>query len=276
MSGYTEWTAATAREWIAVPREWDDKYSRGVLGMVTGSDDYPGAAVVGVDAALHTGLGMVRYLGPDRPTSLVLNRRPEAVAIDGRVQAWLLGSGIDESTEDPLTAARLSTALSSGHPLVLDAGAIPSASAARGPVVITPHHSELARLLRADVAEVAAEPENWAGRAADSLGLTVVLKGHTTLVCGVGGSYSITAPTTWLATAGTGDSLAGVLGALVATHAKAIAEDVGVLTHLAATAVLLHGLAAERAGAGGPFTVLDLNAAIPAVMAAVMAARPKK
>ncbi|MBX3091921.1 MAG: NAD(P)H-hydrate dehydratase [Cryobacterium sp.] len=269
MSGYAEWTPAEAGEWIAIPREWDDKYSHGVLGVVTGSEDYPGAAVLGVDAALHTGVGMVRYLGPDRPTALVLGRRPEAVAIDGRVQAWLLGSGMPEEIDDTLTAARLSTALSSGHPLVLDAGSIHSADDAKGPVVITPHYSELARALRADVAEVAAEPENWAQRAADSLGLTVVLKGHTTLVCGVGGSFAIPSPTTWLATAGTGDSLAGILGALVATHAKAIAEDVGALTHLAATAVLLHGRAAAAAGGGGPFTVLDLNAALPAVIAAL-------
>ncbi len=269
MSGYSEWTPAEARHWIAVPHEWDDKYSHGVLGMVTGSQDYPGAAVLGVDAALHTGVGMVRYLGPERATSLVLARRPEAVTIDGRVQAWLLGSGMVEAPEDPQTAAWLSTALESGHPLVLDAGAVGTASAAKGPVLITPHHNELARLLRADVADVVSAPENWAQRAADSLGVTVILKGHTTLVCGIGGSYSITAPTTWLSTAGTGDSLAGIVGALVATHAKAIADDVGVLTQLAATAVLLHGLAADRAGQGGPFTVLGLNSRLPEVIAAL-------
>lgn len=236
--------------------------------MVTGSDDFPGAAVLGVDAALHTGVGMVRYLGPDRPTGLVLSRRPEAVPIDGRVQAWLLGSGTDDLTDDPVTAARFSTALGSGHPLVLDAGAIGLVGEALGPVVITPHHAELARVLHVDLAEVTAEPEKWALRACDSLGVTVVLKGHTTLVCGVGGSFAVTSPTTWLATAGTGDSLAGILGALVATHSNEIGADVGVLTQLSATAVLLHGLAADRAGAGGPFTVLDLNAALPAVIAA--------
>lgn len=269
MTGFTEWTPAEARDLVAVPREWDDKYSHGVLGVITGSDEYPGAAVLGVDAAVHAGVGMVRYLGPDRPTSLVLARRPEVVTVDGRVQAWLIGSGMDASTDDTLTAARVATALASGHPLVLDAGAIGSASEAAGPVVLTPHHSELARALRVDVAEVAAEPEVWVQRAADSLGMTVVLKGHTTLICGIGGSFSVTAPTTWLATAGTGDSLAGILGALVATHARQLADDVGILAQLAATAVLVHGRAADRAGAGGPFTVLDLNACIPATIAAL-------
>jgi hydroxyethylthiazole kinase-like uncharacterized protein yjeF len=269
MNGYTEWTAEEAREDIAVPREWDDKYSHGVLGVVTGSEDYPGAAVLGVDAALHTGVGMVRYLGPERATALVLARRPEAVTVDGRVQAWLLGSGIDAEAIDPLTAARLDTALASGRPLVLDAGAIDLAAAAEGPVVVTPHQGELARLLRADLAEIASSPEVWARRAADSLGITIVLKGSTTWVCGIGGSLSVEAPTSWLATAGTGDALAGILGALVATHAKAIDDDSAILTRLAATAVLLHGRAASLAGGGGPFTVLGLSARLPEVIAAL-------
>ncbi len=261
-----QWTPAHASDFIAVPRPGDDKYSRGVLGVVTGSDDYPGAAVLGVDAALHTGVGMVRYLGGERPGALVLARRPEVVTIDGRVQAWLLGSGMGAATHDPLTEARLVTALGSGHPLVLDAAAIEAAAASHGPVVITPHHGELARLLHVDVAEVAAEPEVWAQRASESFGATVVLKGHTTLVCGLGGTFSITSPTTWLATAGTGDALAGILGSLVATHAAAIVDDERIMASLAATAVLVHGRAGHRAGAGGPFTVLDLNAAIPAVI----------
>ena len=95
MSAYTAWTPDDARHSIAVPGTADDKYSRGVLGMVTGSTRFPGAAVLGVEAALHTGLGMVRYLGPTEVGTLVLQRRPEIVLGDGRVQAWLLGSGID-------------------------------------------------------------------------------------------------------------------------------------------------------------------------------------
>lgn len=267
MSGHVEWTPAEARNFIAVPREGDDKYSRGVLGVITGSDDYPGAAVLGVDAALHTGVGMIRYLGPERPSALVLARRPETVTIDGRVQAWLLGSGMEDTGRDPLTQARIVTALESGHPVVVDAGALDSAADSAGPVVMTPHHGELARSLHVDVAEVSAEPEVWANRAAESFGATVVLKGHTTLVCGAHGNYRITSPTTWLATAGTGDSLAGIIGALVATHSSAVSNDDGCMARLAATAVLVHGYAALKAGAGGPFTVLDLNSAIPAVIA---------
>src|SRR5687767_15824194 len=102
--------------WISVPGPGDDKYSRGVLGVVTGSARYPGAAVLGVEAALHTGVGMVRYLGPGRPTRLVLARRPEAVTTDGRVQAWVLGSGQDPAERADGTGALLDTALAQNVP----------------------------------------------------------------------------------------------------------------------------------------------------------------
>ena len=96
MSG--SWTVQDAARVLRRPTAPDDKYSRGVLGIRTGSDQYPGAAVLGVEAAWRTGLGMVRYLGPSVPTSLVLQRRPETVTADGRVQAWLIGSGTDAAS----------------------------------------------------------------------------------------------------------------------------------------------------------------------------------
>ena len=83
------WQAEDARGWIAVPTEQDDKYSRGVLGMVTGSARYPGAAVLGAEAAARTGVGMIRYLGAQQAAQEVLRRRPEIVSAPGRVQAWL-------------------------------------------------------------------------------------------------------------------------------------------------------------------------------------------
>jgi NAD(P)H-hydrate repair Nnr-like enzyme with NAD(P)H-hydrate dehydratase domain len=85
------WGASDAARFIAAPDRDDDKYSRGVLGVITGSVHYPGASVLGVEAALRTGLGMVRYLGPERAQELVLQRRPEVVTAEGRVQAWLIG-----------------------------------------------------------------------------------------------------------------------------------------------------------------------------------------
>jgi NAD(P)H-hydrate repair Nnr-like enzyme with NAD(P)H-hydrate dehydratase domain len=108
---------------VRVPTSSDDKYSRGVVGFVTGSTRYPGAAELGVEAALRTGVGMVRYLGPARSTELVLQRRPEAVTTEGRVQAWVVGSGI-ESVSDLEAEPKgwLQAAHASGHPLVIDAG----------------------------------------------------------------------------------------------------------------------------------------------------------
>ena len=87
MTEHPQLSSADAAALVRVPTADDDKYSRGVVGFVTGSTRYPGAAVLGVEAALRTGVGMVRYLGPARPTDLVLQRRPEVVANDGRVQA---------------------------------------------------------------------------------------------------------------------------------------------------------------------------------------------
>lgn len=280
MGDEREMTPAEASALVRVPTPDDDKYGRGVLGMLTGSSRYPGAAVLGVEAALRTGVGMVRYLGPARATDLVLQRRPEAVTAAGRVQAWVVGSGMDSAElagegADPETAIRVQAALASGHPLIIDAGAITAdvLGAATGPVVITPHAGELARLTGVDVAAVRAEPAAAARAAAEHFGVAVLLKGHATRVAAPGGSVLVArqAPA-WLATAGAGDALGGVLGALVATHVAAGPVTLEHLARLGAAAAVLHGLAAERASAGGPLTVLDLCAALPATVIQLLAA----
>ena len=268
METYTPWSAQDAVARIAVPRESDDKYSRGVLGVITGSSMYPGAAVIGVEAALRTGVGMVRYLGPAPAADLVLQRRPEAVTSDGRVQAWLMGSGMDHVERESLE--QMTEALARPVPVVLDGGALDLHKHAAGPIVITPHFRELARLLDVEVAEIAADPALWARTSADFLGVTVLLKGHTTYVAGPGISLSAASAPTWLATAGSGDALAGILGALVATHSQQIQDDPAELARLAATAAVVHGLAAERASGGGPLTILDLAAAVPATIAGLL------
>ena len=258
-------TAADAL--VRVPTEHDDKYSRGVLGLITGSDQYPGAAVLGVEAALRTGVGMVRYVGPRRASDLVLARRPEAVAGPGRVQAWLIGSGTDHQN---YTSADAEAAVAQGLPTVLDAGALALHARSNGPGVLTPHYRELSRLIDVATEEIAGDPARWAAEASERLGATVLLKGHTTFVAGGGELLRVRSAPTWLATAGAGDALAGILGALVATHAAEIADDDRMLPRLAATASLLHGLAATRAGAGGPFTILGLIAAVPATIAELL------
>lgn len=289
MTQTREWTLADARDWIAVPPPQSDKYSRGVLGVVTGSARYPGAAVLGVEAAARTGVGMIRYLGDDRAAEFVLHRRPEVVTAAGRVQAWLLGSGMDASSRGGANERRLRDALAENVPAVVDAGALDLVAEAAGPVVVTPHFRELARMLGAEEGgggrgsagsagsvspdAIAAEPAVFAARAADTFGVTVLLKGSTTYVAAPGGEIlSASYGSGWLATAGTGDVLGGVLGALVATHADRVMNDGhAALARLAAAAAVLHAVAASRAGSGGPIVALDVAEALPATIAAVLA-----
>jgi NAD(P)H-hydrate repair Nnr-like enzyme with NAD(P)H-hydrate dehydratase domain len=287
--GSSTWNEPAASEWVRAPGPEDDKYSRGVLGVVTGSADYPGAAVLGVQAAVRTGLGMVRYLGDERPSTLVLQARPEVVTKAGRVQAWLLGSGQDAQARDDETTARLEKALGDGVPIVLDAGALDLArrAGAAGPALLTPHAGELATLL-SDVtasevsrSQVQAAPEEHAQRAADLTGCVVLLKGSVTLVrapaafaegeADAPAAARIEAPTSWAATAGSGDVLAGVLGALVAGHSEAVLDRPGLLVPIAATGAWIHAWATEHAAQGGPVAALDIAQAVPAVVARLLA-----
>jgi len=274
-TAWQEWTAEDAAEWIAAPAAGDDKYTRGVLGVVTGSQEYPGAAVLGVEAAHRAGVGMVRYTGPRSVRQAVLARRPEAVTVAGRVQGWLIGSGIDPNRRSFMLIGDLEHALADQVPVVLDAGALDLVGTHTAPTVITPHARELAGLLssreiRATPEEVRADPGTWAERAAKELGVAVLLKGALTHICDPDGNrYAVTAPTHWLATAGTGDVLGGILGALVATHHAELAADAEALTALAASAAWVQGEAARLASAeagGGPVTALDIAAAVPGVI----------
>ncbi|WP_369824614.1 NAD(P)H-hydrate dehydratase [Cellulosimicrobium sp. CUA-896] len=166
-----------------------------------------------------------------------------------------------------------------GVAAVVDAGAL-SLLPERCPpsVVLTPHAGELATLLGArgeDVsrADVDAEPLRWARRAHELTGATVLLKGSATLVVGPGVVYAQADASPWLATAGAGDVLAGVLGVLLATHAERVLAEPGAAAELAAAAALVHGLAAERANPGGPVAALDVAAQVPRVVAELLAAR---
>jgi len=257
------WSSADAARWITPPRDEDDKYSRGVLGFATGSTRYPGAAVIGVDAALHAGVGMVRYVGPEAVGALVLQRRPEAVLEAGRAQAWVVGSGTEAGPEEAFAPR-------DGMAFVLDAGAIGTAPTDLAPTILTPHAGELARLLGTTRDAVLADPVGSAREASAELGAVVLLKGATTHVVLDDRVAVVRAATPWLATAGAGDSLAGVLGALVATRAGRGPIDLDGLVGLGATAAFVHGSAARIAAGGehdgtggGPFTILDLGAALP-------------
>ena len=286
-----EWTAEQAAGVLRMPTASDDKYSRGVLGVRTGSDRYPGAAVLGVEAAHRTGLGMVRYLGDERPTALVLARRPETVSADGRVQAWLIGSGTDASERSAADTAALRELLAGSMPVVVDAGALDLVPGAVAPVVVTPHDRELARLREAaGLPEISltgpgADREGAAVDTAAALGVTVLLKGSRTVVATPAGRVrTVVSPTAWLAAAGTGDVLGGILGALVAGAAGAAEADAGAdgsaaldadtLGALAATAAYVHGHAAAAASAarsGGPIAALDVAGSVASVIGTLLA-----
>jgi hydroxyethylthiazole kinase-like uncharacterized protein yjeF len=271
--------AAAGRLW-PVPRSASDKYRRGVVGVVAGSAAYPGAAVLVTSGAVRAGVGMVRYVGPDDAAGAVRSAHPEVVAGFGRVQAWVLGSGVDPDAGDGQVGA-MEHALASGEPCVVDAGALATfaATVADGPladaadrVLLTPHAGELARLLGALPGgseprreDVEAAPYAHAARAAARTGATVLLKGATTLVVRPDGRTRSQADgPPWLATAGAGDVLAGIAGALLAGGLDA--WDAG------AVAALVHGRAAARASGGGPIAAADVAVALPATVAELLAA----
>ena len=261
-----------------VPGAATHKYSRGVLGVVAGARRYPGAAVLSTTAAVLAGVGMVRYLGD--VGDLVVARRPEVVIGVGRVQAWVFGPGV--SPDDASQRRRIEHAFEGvrerGEAAVCDAGALELLPARVGPhVVLTPHAGELARLLTSrgehlDRAAVEAEPLRWARRAHELTGATVLLKGSVTVVVGAQGAvYSQAEAPAWLATAGAGDVLAGLLGAMLAGRAEDVHGDPSLAAALAAGAALVHGRAAHRANPGGPVSARAVATALPETIAALLA-----
>ncbi len=142
-----EWGAADAALHIRVPGPQDNKYTHGVLGVVTGSEKYPGAAVLGVEAAHRTGIGMVRFLGEKAPAELVMARRPETVTVSGAVDAWLVGSGTESRPDLNPDLPALAHAVLGLQPVVIDAGGLGFLGHVTAPAIITPHEGSYNALL---------------------------------------------------------------------------------------------------------------------------------
>ncbi|MGI5284174.1 NAD(P)H-hydrate dehydratase [Nonomuraea polychroma] len=256
------------------PGKESDKYRRGVLGVAAGSDLYTGAAVLAVGGALRAGAGMVRYAGPAAPVAQVRAHWPEAVitqlerpSIDdvGRVQAWVLGPGLGTDDWAHELAARV---LESHVPVLIDADALTLVARERSllfrsaPVLITPHAGELARLIRVNRDDIEAARLEHTRRAAAELGVTVLLKGSTTVIAEDSRPARVNGTgTSWLATGGTGDVLSGVAGSLLAQGLSCY--------DAAACAAYLHGLAGRMAADGAPLAAADVATAIPAAIRAV-------
>ena len=267
--------AADIAALLPSPAADSDKYRRGVVGLVSGSERYTGAAVLSAGGAIRGGAGMVRFVSAPPAVDVVRQWWPETVitplppepagggnrwqdttaagflASAGQVQAWVAGPGMgtgDDSTE--LLAAVLGTDL----PVLVDADGLTILAGHRdllnrqGPTLITPHAGELSRLTGAGRADIEAQRLTHTREAARALGVTVLLKGSTTVICGPPGSPEAepvrvnSTGTPWLATAGSGDVLSGLAGAL-------LAQGLGP-ADAATAAAFLHGVAARRAAAG--------------------------
>jgi ADP-dependent NAD(P)H-hydrate dehydratase / NAD(P)H-hydrate epimerase len=238
--------AADVKTRWPAPGPRDDKYTQGVTGVLAGSATYPGAAVLCTGAAVAATSGMVRYAGS--AAQQVLSRWPEVIAApgpraSGRVQAWAVGPGLGT---DEAAAAALWFALDTDLPVIVDADGLtmlaahPDLVANRtAPTVLTPHAGEFSRLAGAPPGtdRVAATR-----RLADELGVTVLLKGNVTVVAEPGGPvYLNPAGESWAATAGSGDVLSGMIGALLAAGLPA--------GEAAAAAAFVHARAANLSAA---------------------------
>src|SRR5579875_719667 len=291
------------------PTGESDKYRRGVLGLVSGSERFTGAGVLSAGGAIRGGAGMIRYVSAQPAVDVVRQWWPETVITvlppagpdgrfadgpegaaeflrgAGRVQAWVAGPGMGTGED---AAQVLAAVLRTDVPVLVDADGLTVLGEHRdllprqAPTLITPHAGELARLLGADRDDVEARRLEHARAAARELGVTVLLKGSTTVICppadGPGGPDLVNPTgTPWLATAGTGDVLSGLAGALLAQGLDP--------SGAAMAAAFLHGVAArhaaagagedgdyEQAGdwpAGAPIGAADVVRALPAAFRAV-------
>lgn len=246
--------ADVAGHW-PIPGPRDDKYTQGVVGVLAGSGQYPGAAILCTGAAVAATSGMVRYAGT--AAADVVSHWPEVVIAPsapaaGRVQAWVVGPGLGT---DEAALMALTFALNSDVPVIVDADGLtvlaahPHLVTARAaPTVLTPHAGEYARLAGEPVGEdrVAA-----ARRLAATFGATVLLKGNVTVIAGAGPRPPVflnPAGGSWAATAGSGDVLSGIIGALLAAGLAPV--------DAAACAAFVHARAANASAADpGPVSV---------------------
>ncbi|HEY2287550.1 MAG TPA: NAD(P)H-hydrate dehydratase [Streptosporangiaceae bacterium] len=265
------------------PGAESDKYRRGVLGLLAGSQRYTGAAVLATGSAIHGGAGMVRLMSAQPALTAALQHWPEAVTTladpaaaaksvetAGRVQAWAAGPGM--GTDDG-AAGLLAAVLAAEVPALVDADGITILAGHRelldrsAPTLITPHAGELARLTGADRADIEARRLEHATAAAADLGVTVLLKGSTTVIADPSGTVLVNATgSAWLATAGSGDVLSGLAGALLAQGLPPL--------QAAAAAAYLHGIAGRLAADGAPIGAADLITALPAAIRSVTRPAP--
>lgn len=226
---------------LAMPAASSHKYSRGLVAVVAGA--MGGAAELAARAAQRSGAGYVRLIGsalpPSPPFALVREGwRDGAALADRRIGALVIGCGLGR---DEKAQARLDAALASGLPLVIDADALALLGDSRltVPAILTPHGGEFVRL----GGEASGSKIEATLALAERLGAVVIHKGADTVIAAPDGRAALAPPgPVWLASAGTGDVLAGICGAMLA---RGLAPF-----EAAEAAVLLHNRSAVRAGPG--------------------------
>lgn len=281
---------ATLARYLLKPEADSHKYSRGVVRIIAGSQRFPGAGLLCVAGASHSGVGMIRLNAPERVENLVLAAHPQIVpdgsALTGACDALVLGPGLDAQKADWEAAAQLLE----NTPAVIDASALEPVCALvkegklrlRAHHILTPHEGELTRCLNlfagTDTGEIAGKLVDKADKPlgkfafeissalqrriqgaqqlAALTGACVLAKGNRTVVVDAEAQvYLLPAATPWLATAGSGDVLAGLMGGLLALNVRAGAGHVGATVASAAAlapeiaqlAARLHALAGQLA-----------------------------
>ncbi len=238
---------------LTVPDAHSHKYRRGYAAIVGGS--MAGAALLSAKAAMRLA-GYVALCGAKArgPDALVLRRWVDVVD-DDRVGALLIGPGLGR---DATARAKLADALAANHRLVLDADALQLTDAAQiaglpHTAILTPHEGEFAAMFGA----LSGSKVDRASAAAAASRAVIVLKGADTVIAAPDGRVAVAPPASgWLASAGTGDVLAGLCVAAYAGRAEPFAA--------ACTAVWLHAAAARHCGAG--LIADDLIDTIPIAM----------
>lgn len=223
-------------------QRWGNKYTSGVVVCIGGSTGMAGAISLAAQATLRAGAGIVWGVVP-QPIAGVLDAsipevqfrggiadpqgRLTVAAAEGvqplveRADAVVFGPGIGDGEQ---VTALARWAVKAAPALVLDAQGLaafegnPDALAVRAerPTLITPHEGELSRLLGQPIEQVRSQRLQWAQQAALQTRATVLLKGEDSIICQPNGDFLVATSHTSLATAGTGDVLAGVAGALIA------------------------------------------------------------
>lgn len=253
-------TTLAAKPRLSAPSADAHKYTRGAVGVIGGG--MWGAAVLAAAAAQKAGAGSVALSGVAQGGPAALIRKSEdAILADARIGALLLGPGLGRDKE---AEQKLSRVLAYRRQLVLDADALTLIGAASGrirqlstPPVLTPHDGEFERLF----GDRGGSKINRARLAAQKSGAIIVYKGADTVIAAPDGRVGVAMPGPgWLASAGTGDVLAGVVAAMLAQGLEPF--------EAAGAAVWLHAEAARRAG---PALIADdLVSCLPEAIAACL------